>query len=99
VTIKRRAFVDTKRPQTSIVKHPRKKTRRQRTRFKFESSEPRSTFECSLDDQRFKSCESPERFRVGVGEHKFEVRATDRAGNVEKRPASFEWTVKQRKRR
>ena len=32
--------------------------------------------------------------KVKPGDHTFEVRATDKAGNVEKDPASFSWTVK-----
>ncbi len=101
VTIKRRAAVatDSKAPKTTIGKHPRKKTRRHKARFKFNSNEDGSSFECSLDGDRFEKCKSPHKVRVATGKHTFEVRATDAAGNVEKDPASFSWTVKPRKRR
>lgn len=100
VTIKRRAAtVDAKAPQTTIGKHPRKSTRRHRARFQFKSSEEASTFECSLDGGRFSNCKSPKKVRVKTGDHTFEVRAADAAGNVEKQPASFTWTVKPKRKR
>jgi hypothetical protein len=99
VTIKRRAAGDAKAPNTTIKKHPRKKTRRHRARFKFKSSEQGSTFRCSLDNRGFEKCTSPEKVRVDTGEHTFRVKAIDAAGNVERKPATFTWTVKPRKRR
>ena len=101
VTIKRRAAgsADTKAPKTTIGKHPRKKSRRHRARFQFKSNEDASSFECSLDGEKFAKCKSPLKVKVGTGQHTLEVRATDAAGNVEKDPASFSWTVKPRKRR
>jgi hypothetical protein len=106
VTIKRRAKGsggdggnDDKPPRTTIGKHPRKTTHRRRARFQFHANEDGSTFECSLDGAKFSKCHSPLKVRVKSGEHTLEVRATDAAGNVEKDPASFTWTVKPRKHR
>jgi hypothetical protein len=102
VTIKRRAkgsgsAGDDKPPETTIGKHPHKRTRRGHARFQFKSSEDGSSFECSLDGARFANCHSPVKVKVNPGDHTFEIRATDAAGNVEKDPATFSWTVKSRK--
>ena len=63
-------------------------------RFVFASSEPGSTFECRLDDDPFASCTSPKAYSdILAGERRFEVRATDRAGNVDASPARHEWRI------
>jgi hypothetical protein len=78
---------DTKAPETTITKKPRKRSSKRRVRFAFESSEPRSSFECKLDGGGFKPCDSPFRKRVGLGKHRFSVVAIDRAGNRDRSPA------------
>jgi hypothetical protein len=78
---------DTEPPQTTITKQPRKRSSKRRARFAFESSEPRSDFECKLDGARYKPCESPYRKRVGFGRHRFAVVAIDDAGNRDSSPA------------
>jgi CSLREA domain-containing protein len=51
-------------------------------------------FECSLDGEPFGGCSSPEEVQgLLPGEHTFEVRAIDLAGNVDPTPASRTWTV------
>lgn len=105
VTIKRRApspggtDADTKAPETTIGKHPRKRSHRRRARFEFSADEPGSSFQCSLDGGKFAACASPQRFRVRPGVHRFQVRATDAAGNLEADAATFSWTVKRPRRR
>ena len=88
---------DTKAPETTIGKHPRKRTRKRLARFKFSADEP-SSFECSLDGRTFKACESPLKRRVSRRRHTFAVRATDAAGNADQDPASFSWKVRKRRR-
>jgi hypothetical protein len=78
---------DTKAPETTITKKPRKRSSKRRARFAFDSSEPRSSFECKLDGGGFKPCDSPFRKRVGFGKHRFSVVAIDRAGNRDRSPA------------
>jgi hypothetical protein len=60
----------------------------------FTASEP-STFECSLDGGAFVSCDPPVEYTaLRTGWHLFEVRATDRAGNVDPTPAQWLWHSK-----
>lgn len=86
-------------PNTDKVHGPKqrlslRKARRRGVRFRFASSEPRSTFECRLDKRDYKRCESPKRLRkVGRGRHTFRVRAIDAAGAVEPKPARWRFRV------
>jgi hypothetical protein len=59
--------------------------------FTFTSSEPGSTFQCSLGDQPFAACSSPDTVFVKSGPHRFRVRAVDAAGNVDPTPAVLKW--------
>jgi hypothetical protein len=90
---------DTKAPQTRLRRHPPKRTRKRRATFRFSSTEPGSIFECRLDRRRFRRCKSPKTVKVKPGRHAFEVRARDAAGNVDRSPARFTWTILKRKRR
>jgi virginiamycin B lyase len=86
---------DTKPPQTKITKHPPKKTKKHKVKFKFKSSEPNSTFQCKLDKGKFKKCKSPKKYkRLKTGKHKFAVRAIDAAGHVDPTPARSKFKVK-----
>lgn len=61
--------------------------------FGFSSTEPGSTFECSLDSAPFGGCASPQAYNLSSGPHTFEVRATDPDGNTDPSAASRSWTV------
>lgn len=62
--------------------------------FEFVSDEPGSRFECRLDGSAWRGCNSPKLyFDLPRGPHNFEVRASDRAGNVDATPARRSWTV------
>ena len=85
---------DTIPPNTVISKGAPSKTDKTKLKFKFKSSEPNSTFECRLDKNKFKACESPKTVRrLDVSKHKFQVRATDAAGNVDPTPAKDKFKV------
>jgi hypothetical protein len=73
---------DTVPPETTITKGAPNKLDKHKVKFKFESSEPGSSFECKFDKKGFKPCSSPRKYkRLDDGKHKFEVFAIDAAGN------------------
>ena len=58
------------------------------------SADESATFECALDGGAFGPCSSPAEYSgLAEGEHRFQVRATDRAGNTDATPASYAWTI------
>lgn len=59
-----------------------------KVKIKFRADEPGSTFSCKLDKRPFRPCSSPMTLRrLAPGKHKFAVRATDPAGNIDPTPA------------
>jgi uncharacterized protein YaiE (UPF0345 family) len=90
--------VDATAPDTTITKHPRGRTHKRRPRFRFESSQANSSFECKLDRKHFKPCTSPfkPKHKLDFGRHKFKVRATDPAGNTDQTAAKFRFKVTRR---
>ncbi len=81
-------------PETEITKGAPNKTEKTKLRFKFTSDEPGSTFECKADKKPFRSCSSPKKVkRLDEGKHKFKVRATDAAGNVDPSAAKDKFKV------
>jgi hypothetical protein len=98
---------DTTAPDTTFTRVPKNKvktfSRRADVLFEFVSSEPGSTFACSLDGRAFAACDSPHVFKVKAKrrkakKHEFAVRATDAAGNVDPTPATDEFKVKRKSR-
>ena len=84
---------DTTAPETTIDKHPKKKTTKRRAKFEFTAAPAGgATFECSLDKGGFKPCTSPLRKKVKPGRHRFAVRAIA-AGVIDPTPATFAWKV------
>lgn len=88
---------DTTPPETSIDRSPPRRSERRRVRIAFSSDEAPAAFECRLDDRPFAACSSPVRLRVRPGRHRFQVRATDAAGNVDRSPASVRFRVKRKR--
>jgi hypothetical protein len=81
-------------PQTRIRKRPDNKTEDRTPTFRFRADEPGSTFQCSVDDKRFKRCSSPfTAKKLSFGEHTFEVRARDSDGNRDRSPARDSFRV------
>lgn len=81
-----RAFtIDSKPPQTIIKKV---KINGDRVKIRFTSNEKGATFQCRLDRRKFKPCRSPRVLKnLADGKHRFRVRATDAAGNLDKTAA------------
>jgi hypothetical protein len=86
--------LDSTPPQTSISSGPPAITTATTVSFAFSSNEAGSTFQCKLDSGAWGACISPKGYSsIAVGSHKFSVRATDPAGNVDQSPATQSWTV------
>ncbi|MGA9761979.1 MAG: ELWxxDGT repeat protein [Gaiellaceae bacterium] len=94
----RASYVDTRPPQTKIVKHPKKlvrtKTAKVKIRFTFKSSEAGSRFACKLDKGKWASCGSVKTYKAKPGKHVLQVRARDATGNTDRSPARWAWAVK-----
>lgn len=85
---------DTTPPQTTITSGPSGSDTSTSATFEFTADEPGSTFACSLDGGSFTLCTSPRTYSdLTLGDHHFEVRATDQAGNPDATPAARDWTV------
>jgi hypothetical protein len=73
-----------RRPTVKLTHHPRRKIRtvkkRVRVSFRFREVGADVGFLCKLDNQRFRPCKSPRRYRVGLGRHAFRVKANDPGG-------------------
>jgi hypothetical protein len=93
VTIK----YDATAPNTTIssASKPDATTKSTSGKFQYSSSDPGSSFECSLDGSGFDTCPSGGFSYSGLGDggHLFDVRATDPAGNQDGSPASYGWIV------
>ena len=62
--------------------------------FAFSSPDPAASFQCRLDGEPFAACASPfTRAGIVTGDHAFEVRAVDAAGNADTIPARRTWRV------
>ncbi|MDX6581049.1 MAG: large repetitive protein, partial [Solirubrobacterales bacterium] len=90
--------VDVRPPETTITKAPRKKvkTRKKKAKVKFEftSTEPGSSFACSVDGGEFSACSSPHTLaHLADGSHAFAVTTIDAAGNSDPTPTSRAFTV------
>jgi hypothetical protein len=80
-------------PETKVEDGPKKKDDKRKAKLKFAASKDGATFECKLDHKQFKPCDSPEKYKVGLGRHKFQVVATA-LGVADPKPDAFRWTVK-----
>ncbi len=94
VTTATRSFtVDTATPETQIDSGPDGLITTAIADFAF-ASEPGAGFECRLDGGAFGTCGSPQSYSsLADGDHSFDVRAVDPAGNVDPSPASRAFSV------
>lgn len=86
------AAADATAPTTSFTKKPGRRVTTRKVRFGFTSDEAGVRFACKLDKGAWKACTSPTTLRVKLGKHRFQVRATDAAGNTDATPAAFRFT-------
>lgn len=88
---------DTEAPDTEIDGAPARKSRSGKALFRFDSDDPKATFECQLDAAAFEPCGINQALKVKRGKHTLLVRAVDRAGNVDATPATWTWKVKKKR--
>jgi subtilisin-like proprotein convertase family protein len=85
--------VDTVAPQTTIDSGPAGTTSDSTATFAFSASEV-AAFECKLDSTPFAACTSPQQYTgLADGQHTFQLRATDAAGNVDRSASSRTFAV------
>ena len=78
---------DTTPPQSKITsKLPTKVAAGKKLKISFRASE-QSTFRCRLDRRSWRACVSPTVLKLKPGRHRFQVAATDTAGNTDPTPA------------
>ena len=84
--------IDTAAPETMLAAAPTSGTATSAT-FGFAASE-RATFECRIDGAPFALCGSPKSYGGLIrGDHQFQVRAVDAAGNADATPSLHGWKV------
>jgi subtilisin-like proprotein convertase family protein len=87
-------LADTTPPDTSITSGPSGVLASRSASFSFVSSEPDSTFQCSLDSGPLVPCsETHSLGGLAEGLHSLRVHARDPADNVDPTPAVVNWTV------
>jgi hypothetical protein len=81
------------KPNTHIKKRVRL-LNRHRVKLKFVSTIAGSTFECSLDGRKFRTCPTPYKKRFPVGEHELRVRSVSPAGITDHKPAKVTFRIR-----
>jgi hypothetical protein len=88
---------DSTAPRTRITMAPGIKTRKRRAVFRFKDvteDPPGTTFRCKTDKKKWKPCASPFRVKhLKYGHHMVKIRATDLAGNRERKPVRRRFIV------
>ena len=80
-------------PETEITEFPSNPTEMTSITFKFSCSEDGCAFECKIDNEEWERCSSPITYFLKGGNHRFDVRAIDKAGNKDYSPAFYEWRI------
>jgi len=90
------SLADTTPPQTTILGRPPDPSESSTVSFTYESNEPGSSFECSLDGAPLAVCPAAGIAYAGLsnGGHTFVVRAIDASGNADPTPAGYSFDVR-----
>jgi hypothetical protein len=80
-------------PDTTVSKHPKKRSATRKARIRFASTIAGSTFTCAVDDKAAKPCASPFKKRVKVGKHTVVITATSAVGIVDPTPVTVKFKV------
>jgi DNA-binding beta-propeller fold protein YncE len=95
---------DTTAPETAKGDGPKRKVkthkRKVKVSFEFSSTEPDTTFQCSLDSAAANACTSPAQVKIKAKhkkrKHTFSVAAVDASGNVDQSPVLFAFKVQRK---
>ncbi len=90
--------VDTTVPNTSITSQPAANESSTSASLGFTGTDPGgsgvASYQCRIDAGAWGACTSPRTYTgLAQGNHTFDVRAIDNAGNVDPTPASYTWRV------
>jgi glucose/arabinose dehydrogenase len=86
--------LESRSPQTRLLRRPAKKTGKSTARFRFSADVSEATFKCKLDRRPLAPCRSPRVYRnLQPGRHRFEVVAFDALGNADPSPSRFSWRI------
>lgn len=81
-------------PNTTITGNPTSPSNSPNATFTFTAGEPGATYEASLDGGPYGAVTSPHTYTgLADGNHIFNVRAIDVAGNVDPTPAPYMWDI------
>ncbi|WP_439883361.1 Ig-like domain-containing protein [Pontibacter sp. MBLB2868] len=85
---------DTQAPETTITSKPDAQSNSVSASFSFTSNEPGVLYQVSLDGAPFIFSSNPYTISgLSEGNHTLQVRAIDKAGNVDPTPAAYTWLV------
>lgn len=88
---------DSTAPRTRITMGPGGKTRKRKAVFRFKDiteDPPGTTFTCKVDKKGWRPCTSPFHLKhLKFGKHQVRIRATDLAGNPERKPVKRRFVV------
>jgi large repetitive protein len=85
---------DTTAPETTLESGPSGTVGSSAASFSFSTNEAGAVFQCRLDGAAWTGCSSPKAYTgVADGQHVFDVRARDGAGNIDPTPAGRTWSV------
>ncbi len=80
----RSAIADSADPKASLAKHPDKRVetdgKKAKVKFKFDSSQAHSDYECRLDSSKLKPCDRKETLKAKRGEHVLRYQAISERG-------------------
>ncbi|MDZ4675892.1 MAG: hypothetical protein SGI74_00140 [Oligoflexia bacterium] len=89
-------IVDTTVPvvQITMVNPSELLTNQSAVTISFSSLDTSAQFQCQLDNGSYANCSSPHSYlALSDGNHNFNVRAVDTAGNISANPANYSWTI------
>ena len=82
-------------PETIFTRKPPKLSRHREVKFAFRASTPGARFQCEYTSG-WRGCMSPRVFHLAPGKYRFAVRAIDRFGIVDRRPAVWRFRIRRR---